>query len=902
MSARLEFHRTIRGKILLLGIIPVLSISVILTLYHMSWQRKHLSNDLQRFGQSTAEYLAVAGKLAMFADDLESLQQIARGPARNIALHGVSFYKEDGTELLTLGELDRLDIPAMGQDHLWQDNQYRNQLIWYFRAAIELEAETMTDYGESTHDSDYLLGWAVVALSRQELHQRQQENLLIGSAISLIVTLLVAVVAWLLSHRIYRPITELTSIVETMEAGDLSVEAQVAGEREVQILARVINRLAASLNQTNIRLKEEVAEATGDLRRALQELEQALGAKDQFLARMSHELRTPLTTILGFTRRLEHTVLTEEQSEYRHAIQHSSFLLLSVINDILEFSRLQYGGSYLQETIFNLEDELEDIVLMHAYSAYEKSIELIMLIDSDVPQMFHGDAIRLKQILNNLLANSVKFTDVGEINVHVARYEPDESNRSVETDSGTDTVTLEISVSDTGIGILPEEKENLFQPFSQADTSISRRYGGSGLGLVICQQLIELMGGEIELDSEPGVGTTARFTLPLKCVSASQAELRLPHRSDVVAVLEPNPRSRRALRSQLTRWTRQVFMVADAAALIEIVAQRQGELAAVLISLGPEPVEEDRLQETLAGLRAHYRGPVLVLACMSSDSPPFPEHILRQYSPAEYLSKPVRRKKLLEKLNSLDSPGTSEPEFGSSQGPGDCPADGSLTGIEILVVEDNEFNQKLFAGLLQAEGATTVLADNGAEALERFQQSGCSLVLMDAHMPVIDGIEACRQIVQLARQKQRCVAVLGLTADTLDAERLRFLDAGAKEVLYKPVDEQALLEALCRYSGREYRPLESASILSGSSSVEALGHELSRLVARLRYALEEGRVGDSRDTIHQLLGLSGMYGIEEFRRMVEGLRESLDQQQGWETQRYLDALETLVHQIIGRDD
>ena len=312
-----------------------------------------------------------------------------------------------------------------------------------------------------------------------------------------------------------------------------------------------------------------------DLVAVRDELEEAMGAKDQFLARMSHELRTPLTTIIGFTRRLENTLLTREQAEYSHAVHHASVILLSVINDLLDFSRMQYGGISLERTAFNLEDEMEDIASMHAYGAYEKSIELVLFIDSSVPRDCLGDPLRLKQIVNNLLANAVKFTESGEILVHISEQDPEPADTAGEGrgEGGTHT-TLVITVRDSGIGIDAQDMKNLFEPFSQADTSISRRFGGSGLGLVICRQLVELMGGEIQLSSNPGAGTEVVCTVQLEACAGSAAELAVPERGECVAVIDGNKWSRRALRSQLTHWTRQVYAVAQPGDFIRLLRER----------------------------------------------------------------------------------------------------------------------------------------------------------------------------------------------------------------------------------------------------------------------------------------------------------------------------------------
>ena len=919
MNRPLLLRSGMRSKILLMTIVPVVSISIILTWYYITVRRADLAENLQQFGETTALYLATASELAMFADDMQSLEYIARGPSQSV--HGVVFYLVTGEPLLDFGELGELDLELLLDSPAWQPNWYTDGGYWYFRSSIELAAEPITDYSDFSRSVSEQLGWVVVVLSSDELNKTHRRNLFVGTLISTLVTLLVSIVAWLFSQQIYRPVRELTNIVERMDAGDLSVHATVAGEREIQILARVINRMASSLRETNINLQLEVSETTQGLRAALtdleyrnndllstrDELENAIGAKDQFLARMSHELRTPLTTIIGFSRRLDHTSLSTEQAEYCHAIHHSSVLLLSVINDILDFSRMQYSGVVLEDFEFILVDELEDIVSMHAHQAYEKSIELILLLDSDVPQRFRGDPVRLKQIVNNLLANAVKFTDEGEVVMRVARssHESEESDIGIllpEIEGGVEqsgSLTLDISVRDSGIGIADEDIAKLFKPFGQAETSINRRFGGSGLGLVICQQLVELMGGEIQITSESGKGTTVSFTVELQVLAMASEDGLIPGRMDSVAIVDSNNWSRRALRSQVTYWTRQVFAVAEVGELIELISARQLYFSVVLISLSPGAKGGALLLESLSTIRIHYSGPILVLACLEDASLSIPDEVLHGYAPVWSLAKPVRRKNLLDWLDAVDQDDMRllERSEESTEFSGETSTHGSLKGVNVLIAEDNRFNQNLLKTLLEIEGALVTLADNGVEAIERFQQSDCTLVLMDAHMPLVDGIEATRKILSIAAQTDRDITVVGLTADTTDNESEGLRQAGAKEVLYKPIDEDALVEILCRYSGSVYRSRKSGSILSAETSKSALKRELIKEASNLRRALETGQISDSREVFHQLLGLSGLYGMVELRQRVIELRQSLILQQDTLAREQLSAVEALINRI-----
>ncbi|WP_188109591.1 ATP-binding protein [Pseudohalioglobus sediminis] len=883
MTARQRSGGGMRRKILLLAIIPALSISIILTWYFTSTRQAQLTRDLQLLGHTTAEHLAIAGKLALFADNLESLRQIGLGPSSNPAVTGVAFLDSSAEPVLLLSDSGDFQVPGFSGEHMWQNNQYRGDEIWYFRAPVMLETETMTDYDEAGEGGQELLGWSVIGLSQIELFRAQQENLFAGFVIFAIATIIAGFAAWLIGHQIYQPVRDLTTTVETMEAGDLSVRARVAGEREVRILARVINRLAANLNETNIRLKQEVDEATADLR-------DAMNAKDEFLARVSHELRTPLTTIIGYTHRLERSTLTAEQAEFSHAIQQSSELLLAVINDILDFSRLQHGGLELESIEFNLETALEDVVAMHASGASEKSIELVLLVDSDVPRYCLGDVVRLKQVVNNLLANAVKFTEQGEIVVHAAMQ--DESGTSPPAGEKNSGVGMEISVQDTGIGIAPEAMDKLFTSFSQADTSINRRFGGSGLGLVICKQLADLLGGDISLQSQVGEGTRASFSISLRRATGANQHLPIPHREAAVAVVDANRWSRRALRSQVTHWTRQVYALESVQELIDLLDNPAPELMAVLISEPPGAVHDEALQRKLTGLREHYEGPIALMRYMLETPDMEGEGWHQALQPMTLLSKPSRRQSVLQWLDSLEQGDTAETEV---QNPLD-PASGSLNGIEIVIAEDNQFNQDLFRMVLEQEGATVRVANNGAEALQAFRVSGATLVLMDAHMPEVDGIRASQQIVEEAARLEREVVIVGLTADTSSAEHERFIQAGAVEVLSKPVNEDALIETLCRHAEMAYDGGANRSIMDLDSTDVALHAELMAQLGALRRDLAQGAFEQCREILHQLQGLCGLCGIHDLQHGLQQVKTLLANNELAQAEQKIVELENILLQ------
>ncbi|MFT5482999.1 MAG: two-component system sensor histidine kinase BarA [Halieaceae bacterium] len=905
--ASFKIRSGMRSKILALVIVPVLSISIGLSWYFMAARQADLTNSLQRLGTAMALGFAAASDLPVFAGDVEALRKVARSALQDASVMGVSFVAIDGPILFSEGELGPSGNAQMPEDSLWQLGQYRGARFWYFRGTIKLHAETMDDYPGAEQDNDSALGWVVIAMSLDEYHQARSENFIIGSTVAIIATLLVSIAAWLFAQRIYRPVRELTKVVKIMESGDLTVQANLAGEEEVQVLARVVNQLASTLRETNESLEKDITRATEELTYALaelenrnrdlvtvgDELESAMAAKDQLLARMSHELRTPLTAVIGFTRRLDSRSLSSEQIEYRDAIYHSSLLLASIIDDILDFSRMEYSDIALDEREFDLENALDEIVVIHAYSAYEKAIELIVFMDSDVPRTYLGDPVRFKQIINNLLANSIKFTDAGEVVVQVGLLDKD----SQATDD--QKVVLEISIRDSGIGIAAEDIEKLFKPFSQADASIHRRFGGSGLGLVISQQLVERMGGSISVHSEQGKGTTFQFSLQLIQAGADHVERVDADRLDEIAIVDGNRWSRRALRSQVAHHARQVFAFAITAELVELLREGRINPGSILISLGADVIQAQLLAAQLADIRKYFSGDIIVLTCGAAGQAAIPERLLGAYQPLQCLSKPVRRTRLVDSLFASSGRAVEASQIDSVNSR-DNASHGQLAGVAVLVAEDNRYNKLLLKTLLETQGARVMIASNGIEAVEIFEASDCRLVLMDSHMPKMDGAEASRQIMAGAAQTGRPVAIIGITADTTEKERSRLQQAGVKEVLFKPIDEEILLMTLCRYAERSYTDASNnAGIISFDSAGSELTGALLEQTDNLRKAMAAGDLSGARETVHQLLGFSGLYAMVELRRMVVELDQNLllpqTPEQTTRVTESLATLEALIH-------
>ncbi len=728
---------SIRARVLLLALIPMLVLAGILGSYFTYTRLADNNSRLEERGRLISGLLASAAEFGVISGNRYQLQLLSQQALRHHnEVRDILFY-DDQFNLLYRSENFPVeftpDSPAQklgGED-------------WHFLSPISSSALLLDSNPElMPHSLEPLqVGWVGVVLSTRTHSAARQEMLL--SSLLLILTGLLAtvIIASRFGLRITRPITALSQVVERLESGQLDTRAATTGASgELGLLARGINRMAARIQRSSQQQEEQVQKATRQLTTTLRHLErqnedliearlqaeEANRTKDEFLARMSHELRTPLTSVLGFAQLLQDTEQTPEQQQYCQIINQTSNLLLTIIDDILDFSRLQSDAIQLECIPFHLPECLRNLVEMQGPMAKAKGLELKLDLADDLPCALEGDPTRLTQILTNLISNSIKFTDSGEVTLNAKGRCED------------DICHLEINVSDTGIGISPEQQRNLFKAFAQADNSISRRYGGSGLGLVISHHLTALMGGTLLLTSIMGEGT--------------QVQLRL----------------------------------------------------------------------TLPQAQIHGR----------PQAPSSPVYLPKTPAAAGQAFQLQKR-------------------------------------LRILLAEDNEFNRLLLNRVLTQAGATVIQAQTGLEAIELFREHQPDLVLMDVHMPEMDGIQATRAI----RALDSKVPLFAVTANVMPHEHEALRAAGANEILLKPLNLPALFEHLARLI---HQPLvmEPVSKLVNALEPGALQAELEAQISALEQAVEAGQFDVIRSHAHQLMGMAGLYELPELEAVVAELHEA----------------------------
>ena len=562
-----------------------------------------------------------------------------------------------------------------------------------------------------------------------------------------------------------------------------------------------------------------------ELVQAMEAAETANASKGDFLARMSHEIRTPMNGIIGMAYLMEKTSLTRTQKNYLDKILSSAKTLLNLINDILDFSKIDAGKLTLESIEFQLEDVLVDLYNTIGFQAEEKGLEFLFHMDDSLPPKLIGDPLRLGQILINLAGNAIKFTPAGDIIVSV---NGEKTGTGPDTDSATGDTThktgppapdssgnlpwmmLTFSVKDSGIGLAPDQLDHLFEAFSQADGTITRKYGGTGLGLSICSQLVQMMGGQIRVDSTPGKGATFTFTVKMQYTTGRQSFTRLTKKRFQglrALVVDDNQMARQLLADILTSFHMQVDTADDgktALALLKKAVQEHRPYDVILLDWimpqmdGIETACRILRNKTLA--KAKIPAMLMVTAGNREEARQKGE----KCGITTFLTKPVYPSVMFDTLvRVLDTLDRSENLSGQVQ-PVTLLSPGQMTGARILLVEDNPINQEVAAGLLMDMGMDVDMAGNGRICLEKLEKKSYDLVLMDIQMPEMDGLETTRRIRR--NLEWSGLPVIAMTAHAMTGDREKSLDAGMNDHITKPVEPAALCELLQRFLPQDKQP------------------------------------------------------------------------------------------------
>ncbi|WP_049853856.1 two-component sensor histidine kinase BarA [Dickeya fangzhongdai] len=783
---------SLRARMMILILAPTMLIGLLLSSFFVIHRYNQLQEQLADAGASIIQPLAVNSAYALTQRQPESLRQLVNMLHRHHSgiVRTISVFDARNQLIVTSnpnnphGQL--LQVPSGNPLPTALRLQNEEECL-VLQMPIENEGEVSAGTLISRQAP---MGYVAVELDLNTIRLQQYREMFMAAMLLLFCMGVAMLLAYRLMRDVTIPIRNMVETVDRIRRGQLDsrVEGHMLGE--LDMLKNGINSMAMSLTAYHEEMQQNIDQATYDLRETLEQMEiqnveldlakkraqEAARIKSEFLANMSHELRTPLNGVIGFTRQTLKTQLTPTQKDYLQTIERSANNLLNIINDVLDFSKLEAGKLVLENIPFSLHNTLDEVIMLLAHTAHEKGLELTLNIQHDVPEQFVGDPLRLQQIITNLLGNAIKFTEQGNIDIRIEKRRQESLQ-----------VLLEIQIKDTGIGIAEAQQTQLFQAFRQADTSISRQHGGTGLGLVITQRLVREMGGDISFHSKLNQGTTFWCTVNLQM---NPHVLEPDYHFDSLqgkhlAYVEANP--------------------AAAQATLDILVHTP-----LTVSYSPtmEQLPERTFDILLIGVPIHYRNTLLdftpqirdfcrLASCVILALPSMAEmeaEQLKSFGIHASLSKPITAPRLLPMLqdNSLFSQDSSERAL--------PPPAASLSRLplSVMAVDDNPANLKLIGALLEEQVENIILCESGADAIARAQGTHLDIILMDIQMPGMDGLQASEHIRRLSQHAH--TPIVAVTAHTMSGEREVLLQSGMDDYLSKPIDEQMLRQTLLRHA------------------------------------------------------------------------------------------------------
>lgn len=807
---------SLKDWVILLTIVPTTLISLIVAGYLSYSRYSELDQFIYQRATSIIAPLAISSAAPLLEKKRDNLRTLIGFSHRSQSdiIKSIAIFTKDNQVFVTSayhGDTHTMRIRAgqnLPNSIMYEDHD--DYLI--YRAPIIDEFTAKNNHSAVDIHSD-VIGYIAIQIDKSNIKYAQQQLLIKVFFIVLVGLIISALFAYKLINSVTRPISSMVLAIDRIREG--KIESRISGQLfgELNFLKNGVNAMAQSLGDYQDEMQRSIDQATIDLRESLEQFEiqnveldiakrkaqDANKVKSEFLANMSHELRTPLNGVIGFTRQVLKTPLSDTQRDHLQTIERSAGNLLSIINDILDFSKLDAGKMVIENIPFSIRESIEETLTLLAPSAHKKNIELSLRVSPQLPDSLIGDAMRIKQVMVNLASNAIKFTDKGSVDINI------EGNVIAKN-----LYKIRVTVQDTGIGISEQQKNSIFEAFGQGDKSVTRIYGGTGLGLVISQRLVSELRGGIGFDSIENEGSTFWFTFQCELNPIPTVFLPIPESLNGKAILyyEPHAASRLATTEILASWKMQITCITHRDEMDELLANKEllSSFDFALIGHDVTPSALNDVKKLIFTLKDIVGS---IHLAINSNSPSLHEALISSGAKT-CISKPIT----VQRLNKTLMPKAST-ELNDLF---DVPE--HKVPIKVLAVDDNEANLKLIKELLLEQVNDVSTVTDGAQAVELCRHEKFALIFMDIQMPVLDGISALSMIRQQTLNEH--TPIIAVTAHVFGEEKDKLLEKGFNSFITKPIDEAMLHHSIYEYCDSTLLANRPTVVTSSSGTISSL--------------------------------------------------------------------------------
>lgn len=904
----------ISKQILLIAILPALIVAATLSIYYVSNQFGYISDSLSRNGKLIAKQLSPAAEYAVYSGNIELISPLIDTIIQNNPVLRLQLLDKDNNSILDITPAEK---PAI-KSHSMLKKIFGNDESLVFNEAIFTKPVAVEDLENkpektSSDTKENQIGKVIVTLTTRYATEEKIAQIEQGIIITLTILFLTTLITFRINSIITRPIKSLTRTVRSITAGDLDAHVDFTSTGELGILESCIDQMKNELKNSQTDLEQQLDVFTDELQQTLEELEVrnaelditrskailANNAKSEFLANMSHEIRTPLSGIIGFTELLQGTDQTNQQKDYSSTIQKSAKSLLEIINDILDLSKIESGKTEITASEFNLIDIIEDIITLLSPTALEKNIELFYRIEKDVAITVSADPFRIHQIITNLIGNAIKFTDTGYVYLQVTTGDIKNTERSIK-----------FAVSDTGIGMSGEDKNKLFKAFTQADSSITRRFGGTGLGLVISRKLTLLMSGEIGFDSTDGEGSTFWFSIPVIPIKMGYELSELANKK--IAFINNHFIAKQTFKTLFDSCNCEVTdYTSDDLSKINSIEDSND---IIVVFMSRREINDGKVAQQLHELA--FSKPSLLIASTQSHTElrKLQQH---NFDNSAFTSEKIDRIKQ-KLINTISRDNLESDNVDTNENLNDT---FDWSNLNIMVVDDNEVNLRLAEIILHKHKAKVTTARSGMQAIDQASLNSFDIIFMDLHMPGIDGHQTTQRIREISSGKQP--VIVALTANAMPNEKEKVIHSGMNGILIKPVSDAILQNTINQWVlKRPISPVEKThssdkkainddAVFSITAAKEFTGNnetlayelfnmlraELAKYSKDISAAILNNDLEALRNQAHRLHGSSRCCGTQELKQASSHIENLINQKIDFDIKKESTLLLTAIQNV-----